>query len=53
MWKQNKEASAIVWEIEHFHLYLFGAECIRVTNHKPLEIIFSKPRSNSLPELKD
>lgn len=33
----EKEALAIVWGIEHFHL--------RTIYHKPLEIIFNNPRS--------
>lgn len=41
----EKEALAIVWGIEHFHLYLFGSEFILTTDHKPLEIIFNNPRS--------
>lgn len=41
----EKEALAIVWGIEHFHLYLFGSEFIMTTDHKPLEIIFNNPRS--------
>ncbi|XP_061173730.1 uncharacterized protein LOC133182897 [Saccostrea echinata] len=53
MWKRGtysqteKEALAIVWGIEHFHLYLFGAEFILTTDYKPLEIIFDNTRSKS------
>lgn len=43
----GKEALAIVWGIEHFHLYLFGSEIILTTDHKPLEIIFNNPRSKT------
>lgn len=39
----KKEALAIVWGIEHFHLYIF--EFILTTDHKPLEIIFKNSRS--------
>ncbi len=34
----EKEALAIVWAVEHFHLFLFGSE----TDHKPLEIIYGQ-----------
>ena len=38
----EKEALAIVWAVEHFHLFLFGSEFTLVTDHKPLEIIYGK-----------
>ena len=36
----EKEALAIVWGIEHFHLYLYGKEFTLITDHKPLEVIY-------------
>lgn len=33
----EKEALAIVWGAEHFHLYLYGKDFTLVTDHKPLE----------------
>ena len=36
----EKEALAIVWAVEHFHLFLFGNEFTLVTDHKPLEVIY-------------
>lgn len=40
----EKEAYALVWAVERFHLYLFGRCFELVTDHKPLEVIFG-PRS--------
>ncbi len=41
----EKEALAIVWGIEHFHLYLYGASFTLYTDHKPLELIYANPVS--------
>ena len=41
----EKEALAIVWGVEHFHLYLYGAPFVLYTDHKPLEVIYANPCS--------
>ena len=41
----EKEALSIVWDIEHFHIYLYGQEFTLITDHKPLEIIYGTPTS--------
>ena len=41
----EKEALAIVWGIEHFHLYVFGAPFTLLTDHKPLQLIYNNPQS--------
>ena len=45
------EALAIVFDIEHFHLYLCGHEFTLVTDHKPLELTYQNPRSRSSARL--
>ncbi|KAL0183494.1 hypothetical protein M9458_019190, partial [Cirrhinus mrigala] len=42
----EREALAIVWACEHFHLYLYGSHFTVITDHKPLELIFNNPRAS-------
>ena len=41
----EREAPAIVWAVEHFHMFLFGHRFTLVTDHKPLEIIYGTTKS--------
>ena len=41
----EKEGLAILWSIEHVHLYLYGHKCTLVSDHQPLETIFNNPKS--------
>lgn len=43
--KTEREALAVVWGCEHFHLYLFGNQFKIISDHKPLESIFNNPNS--------
>lgn len=40
----EKEALALVWAVEHFNIFLFGKDFELITDHKPLEFLFS-PKS--------
>lgn len=41
----EKVALALVWAVEHFHIFLYGKRFELITDHKPLEIIFgTKPK---------
>lgn len=41
----EKKALAIIWGVEHFHMYLYGHEFTLITNYKPLEVINGKCNS--------
>ena len=43
----EKEALALVWACEKFHVYIYGKSFTLVTDHKPLEFLFNKPGSRS------
>ena len=41
----EREALAIVWAMERFHIYLYGTRFVLHTDHKPLELICNNPNS--------
>ena len=43
----EREASGLAWGCERFHMYLYGIEFTLLTDHKPLEIIYSTSSCNS------
>ena len=47
----EREALAIVYGIEHFHLYLYGHEFMLITDNKPLELIYQNPKSRTSARL--
>ena len=38
----EKEVLAMVWSVEHFHVFLYGDKFSLITEHKPLEVISGK-----------
>ena len=47
----EREAFAIVWACEHFHLYLYGGRFTVFTDHQPLVKIFTNPASKPSAQL--
>ncbi len=43
--QREKEALAIVWSVEHFHLYLYRSPFTLIIDHKPLEVIYGNHNS--------
>ena len=41
----EREALAVLWAAEHFHLYVYGSFFTVITDHKPLVSVFNKPNS--------
>lgn len=47
----EREALAVIWGVEHFHLYLYGSSFRVITDHKPLETIFNNPTCKATARL--
>ncbi len=47
----EREALAVVWACEHFHIYLYGAQFQVISDHKPLEGIMNNPLSKPTSRL--
>ena len=43
----EREMLAVVWAVEHFHLYVYGAQFSVITDHKPLIAIFKNHKQAS------
>lgn len=43
----EKELLAVVFGCKRFHQYIYGKQVVVETDHKPLEVIFSKPLSQA------
>lgn len=39
----EREALAVIWACQHFHLYVYGSSFTIITDHKPLEKAFLTP----------
>ncbi|PFX17850.1 Transposon Ty3-G Gag-Pol polyprotein [Stylophora pistillata] len=44
--QKEREALELVWGCDRFHMYLYGMEFILLTDHKPLETIYSTSYRN-------
>lgn len=47
----EREALAVRWAIEHFHLYLYGSTFKVVTDHKPLVHVFKSTTAKPSPRI--
>ena len=47
----QREVLAVVWGIEHFHLYLYGSLFQVITDHKLLETVFNNPTCKATARL--
>ena len=47
----EREALAIKWACSHFRLYIYGKPVTIITDHKPLEALFSNPHSKPPPRI--
>ena len=47
----EKEALAIVWSCERFHLYIYGSEFVIFSDNKALEFIFNHHKQKPPPRI--
>ena len=47
----EREALAIVWAVKRLHLYLYGSHFKLITDCKPVQLIFSNPKSKPPPRI--
>ena len=47
----EREALAVIWACEHYHIYIFGKPVMVYTDHKPLVHIFANPASRANPRI--
>ena len=45
--QKGREMLALAWAVEHFHLYVYGAQFTIVTDHKPLLSIFHNHKATN------
>jgi len=41
----KKEALAVIFQLKHYHQYLYGCQCVILFDHKPLKYILSESKS--------
>ena len=51
--KVKREALAVVWAMEHFHLYVYGAAFEVVTDNTVVALVFGDPRSKPKARLEN
>jgi len=47
----EREAIAVAWVTETFHLYIYGKSVEIITDHKPIEGLFNNPRSKPIARI--
>lgn len=47
----EREALAVRWGVEHFHLYLYGNPFVVITDHKPLVSVFANVLAKPSPRI--
>lgn len=47
--QKEREMLAVVWGVEHFHLYVYGVQFSFITDHEPLIGIFKNHKNHQEP----